>query len=214
MKSPLCRYGTPRTALYALLLVGLFLSGCSRFNCTRFEDYVGGETDLISYSYNIAEDLINSAMPPLVPMHPEMPILVTTFVDNNDLEKTSKFSRVLQEHVSSRLVQLGYTVKEIKMADTLLIEEKSGETILSRDLEKLSASVNTQAILVGTLSSTNRTMYISARFINPARKTIISSNDYRLCMDDTILAMFGLRKRDPGDAIEEPGRPLLNSVLY
>lgn len=214
MKSITCRKGLAPSTLLVLIFLSLSVSGCSKFNCTRFEKYIGGETDLISYSYTIADDLINTAMPPLVPMHQEMPILVTTFVDNNDLNRTSKFSRVLQEHISSRLVQQGYTVKEIKMADTLLIEERSGETMLSRDLEKLSASLNTQAILVGTLSLTNRTMYISARFINPVNNNIISSTDYQLCMDDTILAMFGLKKLVPGETIEEPGQPMLNSILY
>ena len=203
-----------RLPLLLVLFLSLLASGCSKFNCTRFEEYIGGETDLISFSYNIADDLVNSAMPPLVPMHQDMPVLVTTFVDNNDLKRTSRFSRVLQEHISSRFVQLGYSVKEIKMADTMLIEQRSGETILSRDLEKLSTSVNTQAILVGTYSFTNRSMYISARFINPHSNNIISSNDYRLCMDDTVLAMFGLQKLNRDGTIEEPSPPFLNSVLY
>lgn len=197
-----------------LLILLLLLSSCSSFNCTRFEKYMGNETDLIAFAYSIAEDLTDDAFPPLIPQQPNMPILVTTFVDNNSLEKTSKFGRILQEHINSRLVQIGYSVKELKLTGNLLIEEGSGESILSRDLKKLKGTANVQAILVGTYSYTNRTMYVSTRFINPVSQTIISSHDYQLCMDDTILAMFGLQRARKGDMIEEPKQPRLNSILY
>lgn len=197
-----------------LLVIFLLLSACSSFNCTRFEKYLGNETDLIAFAYNIAEDLTDEAFPPLIPQQSNMPILVTTFVDNNNLENTSRFGRVVQEHINSRLVQIGYSVKELKLTGNLLIEEGSGESILSRDLKKLKGAANVQAILVGTYSYTNRTMYVSTRFINPVSQTIISSQDYQLCMDDTMLAMFGLQRARQGDMIEEPKQPRLNSILY
>jgi len=190
------------------------ITSCSAFNCTPLESLIGGETNLIKFSYKIADGLIDRSIPPLVPNHPDMPILVTTFVDNNNLTQTSQFGRILQEHIASRLVQLGYTVKEIKIADTMTIESKSGETILSRDLSRLSGNQQAQAILVGTLSRTQRTMYISTRLINPANTNIISSEDYKLCMDDNILETLGLRRQgDTDTSIEEPSQPFLNSIL-
>lgn len=197
-----------------LILITLLSSGCSKLNCTSLERFAGSDTDLIAFSYTIADDLTQAAQPPLVPRHPEMPILVTTFVDNNALEKTTAFGRVLQEHISSRLVQLGYTVKEIKLAENLLIEPGSGESILSRELRDISPSVTSQAILVGTISRANRTLYISSRFINPTISTILSSKDYKLCMDDTIIAMLNLRPASTSKEIQEPPRPKLNSILY
>jgi len=198
----------------AFLILLLLVSGCSRFNCTRFEPLIGSETDLIAFSYAIADDLTTAAFPPLVQGNPEMPVLVTTFVDNNDLDRTSKFGRLLQEHISSRLVQLGYTVKEIKMTGQLQIAPKSGESILSRDLARISPSVKSQAVLVGTISMAQRTMYVSARLVHPVSNAIQSSTDRRLCMDDAILAMFGLQQQTASDEIAEPPRPLLNSILY
>lgn len=203
-----------RAVVLILALLLLSVSGCSRFNCTRLERIIGDETDLIAFSYGIAENLTETAFPPLVLGNPEMPILVTTFVDNNDLDKTSKFGRVVQEHISSRLVQLGYTVKEIKMTGQLMIEPKSGEWILSRDLTRISPSVKSQAILVGTISIANRTMYVSSRLVHPVNNTILASTDSRLCMDDAILAMFGLQQQISSGEIAEPDRPLMNSILY
>lgn len=205
-----------KTYVFAAISVFLLLavSGCSRFNCTRLEQFIGDDTDLIAFSYTIADDLTLSAFPPLILHHPDMPLLVTTFVDNNNLEQTSSFGRVLQEHISSRLVQLGYAVKEIKMTGKLQIEPGSGEIIMSRDLGKISPSVKSQAVLVGTISAANRTLYVSARLVNPLSNSIISSMNYQLCMDDTILSMFGLQRETHSGEIEEPPRSRLNSILY
>jgi TolB-like protein len=204
-----------RTIQLLLTLAALFLiSGCSSFNCTRLENLLGNDTDLIKFSYTIADTLTQRAMPPLTPMHPDMPILVTTLVDNNNLSKTSRFGRILQEHIASRFVQLGFTVKEIKLTNTLQIIPGSGETILSRDLSLITGAQQAQAIFAGTVSYTNTTMYISTRIINPINSTIIATNDYRLCMDENILAMFGLQHQDDSDdAISEPSQPFLNSVF-
>ncbi len=197
-----------------ILTVLFFLAGCSAFNCTRLENLLGNDTDLIKFSYTIADSLIQRAMPPLIPRHPDMPILVTTLVDNNNLSQTSRFGRVLQEHITSRFVQLGFTVKEIKLTNTLQINQRSGETILSRDLSRLTGAQQAQAVFAGTLSHTSNILYISTRIINPINSNIIATDDYRLCMDENILAMFGLQRQDRlDDSIEEPAQPFLNSIF-
>ncbi len=200
--------------LATVLLLFSFLSGCSSLNCTRVENLLGTNTNLISFSYMIAESLTERALPPLIPNHPDMPILVTTFVDNNDLRQTSRFTRVLQEHITSRLVQLDYAVKEIKFADTLNIQPGSGETILSRDLSQLSGDQQAQSILTGTISHTDRTLYLSARLINPINHNIIASDDYQICMDDNILAMFGMRRiEEVENPVQSPRKSILSAIF-
>ena len=196
--------------LYTLVNLILLLNfGCSKLNCTRFEDILGQPTDLIGFSYKIAENLTERATPPLIPQHPDMPVVVTTFVDNNDLHRTSKFGRIVQEHIISRLAQLGYTVRELKAAQSLTISPKEGETILTRELDRLQATHEVQAILVGTISQSERILYISARLVDPSTRNIIATDDYRLCMDDNLLAMFGLRRQKDNDLlIKEPRQPL------
>jgi len=200
------------------LLIPLSLSGCSKFNGTKLEGLLGADQNLVSLSYNITKKLEETAVPRLMPRNPDQPLLITTFVDNNDLTQTSRFGRILQEHITSRFVQLGYTVKEIKLRDTLLMQPKSGETMLSRDLDLLSPSLSAlsaQAILVGTYSYTNRTMYISARLINPENSTIISSVDSRLIMDQNVLAMFGMKMAsDEQYTIDRPRESLINKIFY
>ncbi len=203
----------PSCLLFCLLL--LLETGCSDLNGTRLERVFGKDTDLIGLSYQIAENLVDRSMPPLVPLHPDMPIMVTTFVDNNDLTKTSRFGRLLQEHITSRMVQLGYSVREIKLTRTINIDPKSGETVLSRDLTKISGELQAQAIVAGTVSRSERMLYISARLIAPENSNIIASYDHQLYMDDNLLALYGLRHQDGIDnPISEPMQPgLINNPL-
>ena len=203
--------------MLSLIAIPLLLAGCSSyFNGTKLESVLGADEDLISFSYSITQKLEESAFPPLQPRNPDQPVLVTTFVDNDDLSKTSQFGRILQEHITSRLVQLGYTVKEIELRNEMLIKPNSGETILSRDLRQLKPTQSAQAILVGTYSHTGRTLYISTRLINPENSTIIASVDSRLIMDANIMAMFGMTPAgpDPYGPIDKPKESLFDRVFY
>jgi TolB-like protein len=204
--------------LILTITLPLLLTGCSSLNCTSLGRLLGADENLISLAAQITDDLTQKAFPPLIPGQPDLPILVTTFVNNDNLKETSRFGRILQEHITSRLVQLNYTAREIKLRQTLLMQEQSGETMLSRNLRDLDAkqSLAAQAILVGTYSYTNRVMYISARLINPKDRNIISSYDYRLCMDDNVLAMFGLQRQptSAGDEVDPPRKSLINTIFY
>ncbi|MCP3888233.1 MAG: hypothetical protein GY702_05090 [Desulfobulbaceae bacterium] len=197
-----------------LISLALITGGCAEFNCTRLENILGGSTNLVEFSYQIAESLITRAQPALIPFHPDMPVVVTTIVDNNNLVKTTKFGRLLQEHISSRFAQMGYTVREIKLGNSLYIEPRSGETILTRDLTLLEGGNDAQAILVGTFSRSNRMLYISTRLVNPVNNNIIASDDYRLCMDNDIASLLGFQVQNGGpDMIDDPGQPILNKLF-
>ena len=209
------------SAQQLILFFALFLlltASCSRFNDTRLAPVLGKDTDLIRFSYTLADILVERSMPPLMPRHPDMPILVTTFVDNNDLTQTSRFGRLLQEHIASRIVQLGYTVREIKLMQTINIEPKSGETVLSRDLAKISGELQPQAILVGTIARSDRSLYISARLIAPGNSNILATFDHQVYMDDNLLALYGLRRQDSLDVPiaepKQPGTPGFNPFLW
>lgn len=96
--------------------------------------------------------------------------------------------------------------------------EGSSETIFFRDNEKISSTTTTQAILVGTISpiitSGEGTIRSTARMINPVDKSIISSHDYRVCMDETLLALYRLTRGPGVEEIQEPSRSKLNRIFY
>jgi len=201
--------------LAVLIALTALLSSCSNFNCTRLEKYIGGDVNLISLGNKIADDLTKSAMPPLMPRHPDEAILTSTFVDIHKLEQTSRMGRLLQSHVGTRLVQLGYSVKEINLRHTMKINQGDGETILSRDLSQISPDQPVQAILVGTYSVDNRTLYITAKLVNPVNRNIISAQSYSFCMDANLLAMFGLQRRQTNsNNIDPPSRSLIDEIFF
>lgn len=197
------------------LLLGTLLSSCSSFNCTRLEGLLGADANLISLAQKMTDRLVAEAHPPLTPRHPDLPVLTSTFVNNDNLEQTSRLGRLLQEHIGARLVQLGYTVREVKLRNTMQIRPKSGEQMLSRNLTLIDADQPAQAIQVGTYSITNRTLHISVRLVNPTNRNIISAHSYQLCMDDTLLAMFGLQRlQDDKDTVEAPPESTINKIFY
>ncbi len=200
-----------------LTIAFLFIfSGCSSLNGTRMENLLGADINLISLGNTIADDLSSSAMPPLRPRHPEEAILVSTFVDLSQLKHTSQMGRLLQTHIGTRMVQLGYTVKEINLRNTMEVTPGDGETMLSRELSQIDPNLSVQAVLVGTYSMSNRTLYITAKLINPVNRNIISAQSYKLIMDDTLLAMFGLKRHDrgPDNSIDAPSESLLNKIFF
>lgn len=204
------------TYLLLLMLCTALLSSCSSLNCTRLENLLGADVNLISLGNKITDDLTGSAMPPLQPRHPEDAVLTSTFVDLDNLESTSQMGRLLQSHAGARLVQLGYTVKEVNLRNTMKINPGDGETILSRDLSQLTPDQPVQAILVGTYSINNRTLYITAKLINPVNRNIISAQSYKLCMDDNLLAMFGLQRQvhNQDNGIDQPRESFINKIFY
>ena len=204
-----------KSSLLLLLFLSFSLSACTYFNGTRLEGLLGADENLISLSYKISETLEENASPRLMPRNPDQPVLIVTFVDNNDLNQASRFGLILQEHIASRFVQMGYTVREIKLRKDLLIRKKTGEILLTRDLKFLKPTLSAQAVLVGTYSFTNRIMYLSARMIDPETSVIISSVDYRLVMDENMLAMFGLKMAgDDPYTIDPPRQSLINKIFY
>jgi FlgO protein len=202
--------------IFLFLCISSLLSSCSALNCTRLERLLGADINLISLGNKIADDLTGNAMPPLMLRHPENAVLTSTFVDINRLEITSEMGRLLQSHIGARLVQLGYTVKEINLRNTMEINPVDGEKMLSRDISEINPEQPVQAILVGTYSINNRTLYITAKLISPISRNIISAQSYKLCMDDNLLAMFGLqiRHHDQNNNLDPPSESLIDEIFY
>lgn len=200
-----------RQALICIFL--LLLSGCSNFNCTRLESLVGGDVDLVKLGNDISNTLIEEAFPPLLPRQPNQPVLLTSMVDNNDLFATSDFGRALPNHIASGFVRQGYTVKEIKLRGNMLIKEKDGEFLLSRDLEELNDKQQAQAVVVGTYSIANRIMYLNVRLVNFKDRTIRASYDKRLCLDENTLHSLGLQFQEES-TIRPPRESWIDRVFY
>jgi TolB-like protein len=154
--------------------------------CTASRDFVPAPPEyvlsggLVKSGYVIADTLLSQSK---VRMGNNDTILVASFVNINNLQESSTLGRMLAEHVASRLSQRGYKVIDMRLrTGSVFMEETKGEFLLSRDLRQVSTNHNASAVVVGTYGEALYGIYISARIINPADSTIISSCDYGLAL--------------------------------
>lgn len=175
--------------LISMCMAVYFITGCSttRYSATPPSDHILTD-DLVSSGYVITDRLLSQLK---VRISSSDTILVASFVDINDLSKSSLFGRMLAEHVSSRLSQRGYKVIDMRLrTGSVFMEEGKGEFILSRDLREVSKNHNAAAVVVGTYGNSIHGIYVSARIINPSDSTVISSCDYGLLFpEDTLAAL-------------------------
>lgn len=171
------------------ILLGLSLvwglSACS-FNNER-ED-----VNLVEASY-AAVDAINKQLDGRVDK--TRPIIVTSFVNVDDLSQSSSLGRIVGEQFASRLSQLGYLVIEMKMRDTVFIQEKNGEFMLSRKLREISAEHQADGIVVGTYAVGKDHAYVTARVVQASDSTLVAGHDYALPLGPDAQAMLKQRKR-------------------
>ncbi len=116
-----------------------------------------------------------------------LPILSTSFVNLDDLKETSTFGRLLGVRVASRFSQHGYRVVELRLSKgSVVIQEKDGEFVLSRETARLEGSHNAQAIILGTYSLGENRIYLSVRLVDIRNNSAISSYDFSMRMDESL----------------------------
>lgn len=117
---------------------------------------------------------------------------MATLVNINNLEQSSTLGRTVSEQVGTRLANMGYAVKEVKLRGTLFVKSDTGELLLSRELKDISASHKAQAVVVGTYSYANEYVYLNIKLVD-VNNTIISGYDYALPVEPIIKSMLGVR---------------------
>ncbi|MGK7344815.1 MAG: FlgO family outer membrane protein [Candidatus Nitrospinota bacterium M3_3B_026] len=112
----------------------------------------------------------------------DQPIVVTTFVDLNNLARSSVFGRVLAEKLLTELHLAGFTVSEIRKGRDIFIRKELGELILSRDSREILGKSRARAALAGTYVATEDSVIVNARLIDVGSPLILSSCSYNLPM--------------------------------
>ena len=143
--------------------------------------------DLIGINYSAVEQLIGNHQGDL---SSDKPILVASIVDIDNLELSSTLGRLIAEQVGSRLAQMGYLVKELKLRGQLLVREQSGEFVLSRDIKRIRGKYDAQTIVAGTFASGNNVVYINLRLIRAEDARVVSSVDYTIPIDQNVFSLI------------------------
>jgi TolB-like protein len=162
---------------FGLMILAALLSACETTPPERDSVSVADE-GIIASSHNAAEMLIKRAGSNLVANG--QPLIVASFVDINDLERTSPFGRIVSQQVATYFTSKGYSVVEMLLRKNIYIKQQQGEFLLSRELRNISAEHNAQAVIAGTYAVGERRVYVTAKLVNSASSVALSSYDYAM----------------------------------
>ncbi|MGB3751975.1 MAG: FlgO family outer membrane protein [Arcobacteraceae bacterium] len=122
----------------------------------------------------------------------EKRVILTSFVDLNELNTTSTFGRLLSESMFNELHIRDFIVTDFRGQEAVTVNE-DGEFHISRDVEKLKDTIEAvEYILVGTyVKFENESLLINARILDSISGMVISSarvvykpidcSDYNVC---------------------------------
>ena len=139
-------------------------------------------------------ELAHQAAEEMVSHHPDIlrysPMIAATFVDIDNLDSSSTLGRISSEIMASALVRQGMQLREVKMRDSLFIEESVGELILSRQLHRASAHIGARSILMGTYAEGEDYLYVSTRLVRSTDALVLGSADFQIRLDNNIRSLL------------------------
>lgn len=119
-------------------------------------------------------------------------LVVTTPVSLDDFETGCSLARLFAEEMTTWFVQAGYRVQEIRRGKELLFAPKKGELLLTREPKLLSDRFGeTELILVGTYSSTSRSVRFNIKLMEAGTGEIAAQAGAALPLNDETMEMMG-----------------------
>ncbi|MBS3667217.1 FlgO family outer membrane protein [Vreelandella boliviensis] len=169
----------------AMVMALLLLAGCSTLGNAN-NRAVEPEPDL--------SELVHAAAEQMVASNPELtrysPMIAATFVSIDNLSQSSTLGRISSEIMASALARQGMQVREVKMRDSMFIEESVGELILSRQVQRLTAQHNARSILMGTYAQGQDYVYVSARVVRAGDAMVLGSADFRMPLNNNTRSLL------------------------
>ena len=124
-------------------------------------------------------------------------ILVSDFVNINNLKNRSELGFLLSNMLKDKLSSKDIVIKEIELGKEFEYGQ-SGFNLLTRKQEDiLNKNINNKYAVVGTYSITSKTLNIFIKLIDVNNGSILSSSYGRTAIDDEILGLEGLLKEAP-----------------
>ncbi len=123
------------------------------------------------------------------------PVIAASFVNIDSLTESSTLGRLMSELFASSLAREGMLVREVKMRDSLFIEESVGELILSREVQRLSSVHAARSILIGTYAVGQSQVYVSVRLVRTSDSFVLGATDIRLPLNGNVQTLLGSGRR-------------------
>ncbi|MBF0458601.1 MAG: hypothetical protein HQK99_12000 [Nitrospirae bacterium] len=143
------------------------------------------------------------------------PIVVTTFVDVNDLRQTSPLGRAFSELLMTYLQMNYFNVIEMRMGNVIDMDKKNGEFVLTRDVKDLAARENAMSVITGTYTVTDQSVIFNGRIINLKDSTLYSAWSTRMVATKEINALLKNKdgKGQPSNTAPVLERPAITNPV-
>jgi len=172
----------------------LFINGCSitkqpeqkktpvSSEFTHVQEYISDNPEVLEHIsddlnitiIDIAKQLLDSNH--TKDQNPPLRIILTSFVDLNDLEETNTFGRLISESMFNELHIRDFKVSDFRGQNAISVNQ-DGEFHITRDLKKLRDNIEaTEFILVGTyVKFENKSILINTRIVDSISGDVKSS---------------------------------------
>ena len=100
--------------------------------------------------------------------------LATELGQETAAQQSSGLSQQIQESLMTQMTQLGYSIVEHRMSDTITISDQH-EDMLTRDISKLRTRQNIDYVILGTITRQEHANMINARLVNVLNGQVISA---------------------------------------
>lgn len=145
----------------------------------------GPDNRIIAAHHKAAKYLIQMAGSDL-PSHGRL--IAASFADVNNLT-SSTFGRIASQQLVSSFVIEGYSFVEMLMRNSVYIDSREGEFLLSREVTNISQQHNAAAVLVGTYAVGKDNVFVTARLVRTSDNVIIGSYDYTVPLTPELRAL-------------------------
>jgi TolB-like protein len=146
------------------------------------------DDNLVEVSHQVADSLIEKARATL---STERALVAASFVDIDDLERSSSFGRIISQQIASRFAASRFHIVELLLRKNIYIKQKAGEFLLSRELRNIGVEHNVQAAIVGTYAVGKEEVYVTAKVVRSEDSIVIASHDYTLALGPNTRFLLG-----------------------
>lgn len=168
-----------------LALLGLLSLGACRSANPAPE--LATDPDLMLMAYSAVDDLVDQRE--IDSDHGR--VLVATLVDVNNVEQSSMFGRQVSEFLATRLTQRKVDVIFATVRQDHMKVDRTGQFLISRNVQNLGADYNARNVLVGTYGETDEAVMVSLRLVSTVDDSTLAATDFALRKDALIDEMLG-----------------------
>ena len=111
------------------------------------------------------------------------PIVVTTFVNLDNMKETSSLGRLIAENLIHELQVRGWKVFDIRLAKDIVVKPQ-GEFSITRDIRNIRNYYRVNSVISGTYAITSNSVIVNARIIDVKSGVVVSTGQIILPIED------------------------------